>query len=203
MKIDFVKYQKIRAVILYSMTAIAFICCYFEVFLFDDPIGELLKWFGVKYTPMPIGSQVMFAIIFAVFIISLFGVTLTYRLESLEEHADDEEYYKVKRSFFTRLIEGRYVKPSNRERHPSALSQEKVIEMFNLEGKDDVYDENLQLRKPMTDFVKFCKKNELFKTYHIDDWRLIDMSFHDKKGGLISAQQLSQCYQDLQQRGQI
>lgn len=54
MKIDFVKYQKIRAVILYSMTAIAFICCYFEVFLFDDPIGELLKWFGVKYTPMPI-----------------------------------------------------------------------------------------------------------------------------------------------------
>ena len=116
MKVNYVKYRKIRAIVLYSALAIAFICCYFEAFWFDDIIGDLLHSFGLKYTPIPFPSQVMFAIIFAVVILSMYAVIITYRLESIEEHADDEDYYKVKRSFITRLIEGRYVKPSEWER---------------------------------------------------------------------------------------
>lgn len=203
MEVNYVKYRKIRAVVLYSALAIAFICCYFEAFWFDDIIGDLLQSFGVRYNPIPLASQVMFAIIFAVIILSMYAVIITYRLESIEEHADDEEYYKVKRSFITQVIEGRYVKPANKVKHSTALPIEEVKTKFMVPGWEVVFDENLQLKCSMADFVRFCYNNQFSKSYTIDFWRLIDMTFHDKKGNLLSAEQLAQCNSDIQQRQRV
>lgn len=57
---------------------------------------------------------------------------------------------------------------------------------------------------PHSDFVRFVVKNDYFKSYRKENWKVIDNVLKDwRTGAHISADQLTQTYQDLQARGQL
>lgn len=198
-----VRYRKVRAAIIYYCFALVFCCCTISTIWIDRLPWEFLEFLGAKITPAPQGDRIIFAIIFVSAAFSWAGILLTYTFEKIERHAEDDNYYKVKKSFLSMLIEGRYVEPVKHNRPRSVLPESEIQTRFNVPGNEAIFDDNLQLKVTMADFVKFCHKKQIFKTYRIEDWRLIDRVFHDKKGDLISAEQLSQSYRDLQQKGKL
>ncbi len=70
--------------------------------------------------------------------------------------------------------------------------------------KEDLIDEDNRLQVPRSDFVRFIVKNGYFKSYRKENWKAIDKVLKDWRTGVpISADQLTQTYQDLQARGQL
>lgn len=70
--------------------------------------------------------------------------------------------------------------------------------------KEDLIDEDNRLQVPRSDFVRFIVKNGYFKSYRKENWKAIDKVLKDWRTGVpISADQLTQTYQDLQGRGQL
>ena len=70
--------------------------------------------------------------------------------------------------------------------------------------KEDLIDEDNRLQVPRSDFVRFIVKNGYFKSYRKENWKAIDKVLKDWRTGVpISADQLTQTYQDLQVRGQL
>lgn len=192
-----------RAVIFYLMTAILFVCVYFETFWFDNVFGELLDWIGIHLHPIPKPVQVIFAIIFATFVIAYFGFMLSFQLEAIERHADDDNYFKMKRSWVSRLIEGNKPVHSTWKPDRTVLPVDDVKTLYDRPGKEDIFDDNLQLKTSMAAFVRFTVDNKVFDTFNIDTWRKIDGIFRNKKGDRITADQLAQCNSDIQQRQRV
>ena len=70
--------------------------------------------------------------------------------------------------------------------------------------KEDLLAEDNRLQVPRSDFVRFIVKNGYFKSYRKENWKAIDNVLKDWRTGVpISADQLTQTYQDLQARGQL
>lgn len=70
--------------------------------------------------------------------------------------------------------------------------------------KEDLLDEDNRLQVPRSEFVRFMVKNGQFKSYRKESWKIIDNVLKDwRTGAPISADQLTQTYQDLQARGQL
>lgn len=71
-------------------------------------------------------------------------------------------------------------------------------------GKEDLLDEDNRLQVPRSDFVRFMVKNGQYKSYRKESWKIIDNVLKDwRTSAPISADQLTQTYQDLQARGQL
>lgn len=71
-------------------------------------------------------------------------------------------------------------------------------------GKEDLIDEDNRLQVPRSEFVRFMVKNGQFKSYRKESWKIIDNVLKDwRTSAPISADQLTQTYQDLQARGQL
>lgn len=70
--------------------------------------------------------------------------------------------------------------------------------------KEDLIDEDNRLQVSRSDFVRFIVKNGYFKSYRKENWKAIDKVLKDWRTGVpISADQLTQTYQDLQGCGQL
>ena len=70
--------------------------------------------------------------------------------------------------------------------------------------KDDLIDEDNRLQVPRSDFVRFIVKNGYFKSYRKENWKTIDSVLKDwRTGEPVTADQLTQTFQDLQARGQL
>lgn len=70
--------------------------------------------------------------------------------------------------------------------------------------KEDLIDEDNRLQVPRSDFARFIVKNGYFKSYRKENWKTIDNVLKDwRTGEPVTADQLTQTYQDLQARGQL
>ena len=66
--------------------------------------------------------------------------------------------------------------------------------------KEGLIDKNNNLLQPRTDFIRFCVKNKYFFPYRKSNWKAIDGVLTDEKGAPISAEQITQSFQDIQSR---
>ena len=203
MEVNVIKYRKMRAIIFYSLSTVLLICLFYDFFWFENFPGEFLNWLGVHLNPVPKATQVIFAIMFAAIAIAWDGYHLSLILESIERHADDDEFFKMRRNWVSYLIEGRTPVKSNWKPDKTALPLSQVKALFNKPGRDEIFDENLQLKTSMAAFVRFTVDNHIFETYNIDTWRKIDGIFRNKKGDRLTADQLAQCNSDIQQRQRV
>ena len=64
--------------------------------------------------------------------------------------------------------------------------------------KEGIIDEDNQLQFPRTDFVRFCIKNNYFYPHRKENWRAIDGVLKDSDGKPVSADKLTQSFQDIQ-----
>ena len=70
--------------------------------------------------------------------------------------------------------------------------------------KEDLIDDDNRLQVPRSDFVRFVVKNGYLKSFRKENWKAIDNVLKDWSTGMsISADQLTQTYQDLQAREQL
>ena len=76
-------------------------------------------------------------------------------------------------------------------------SYDAVLEHAKKEG---IIDEDNQLQFPRTDFVRFCVRNNYFYPHRKDNWRAIDGVLKDSDGQSVSADKLTQSFQDIQAR---
>ena len=66
--------------------------------------------------------------------------------------------------------------------------------------KEGLIDKSNNLLQPRTDFIRFCVKNKYFFPYRKSNWKAIDGVLIDEKGAPISAEQITQSFQDIQSR---
>ena len=66
--------------------------------------------------------------------------------------------------------------------------------------KEGIIDEDNQLQFPRADFVRFCVKNNYFYPHRKENWRAIDGVLKDSDGQPVSADKLTQSFQDIQAR---
>lgn len=203
MEVNVVKYRKMRAIIMYSLMAILWICLVYDFFWFENFPFRFLNWIGIKTYPAPKASQIIFAIIVAAIILAWNGFSLSLALEAIERHADDENFFKMKRNWASYLIEGRTPVRGNWKPDKTALPVAQVKILFDKPGKEDIFDDNLQLKTTMAAFVRFTVENHVFESFNIDTWRKIDGVFRNKKGDRLTADQLAQCNSDIQQRQRV
>ena len=203
MEVNVVRYRKMRAIIFYSLYSILMICLFYDFFWFENFPGQFLKWLGVHTNPAPPASRIVMAIMFAAIVVAWNGFTLSLALEAIERHADDENFFKMKRSWASYLIEGRSPVRSNWKQDKTALSVEEVKSMYDIPGKEAIFDDNLQLKTSMAAFVRFTVDNHVFDSFSIDTWRKVDGLFRNKKGDRLTAEQLAQCNSDIQQRQRV
>ena len=63
MEVNVVKYRKMRAIIMYSLMAILWICLVYDFFWFENFPFRFLNWIGIKTYPAPKETQIIYAII--------------------------------------------------------------------------------------------------------------------------------------------
>ena len=66
--------------------------------------------------------------------------------------------------------------------------------------KENLIDEDNQLKVPRADFVRFCIKNNYFSPHRKENWKDIDGILKDSNGMPVSADKLTQSFQDIQSR---
>lgn len=199
-----IKYRKARAVIVYSLGAIIMSGALLSLVWVDQIPKEILYLIGIKPFSTPIGDKIIFAIIFVSIIIALHAFAIIDYFQRIDKHAKDKDYYKVqRRSWLSRIIEGRYDPPVSERNARMLLSEDEVRKVFEGQNTSHLFSDDFQLLSSISDFVRFCYRNRLFGAFELDDCRKIDGIFRDKKGERISAYQLAQCKQDLLSKGRI
>lgn len=66
--------------------------------------------------------------------------------------------------------------------------------------KEGIIDEDNQLQFPRADFIRFCVKNNYFYPHRKENRRAIDGVLKDSDGQPVSADKLTQSFQDIQAR---
>ena len=141
--------------------------------LFVMGVGLLFIWLYDKLggSFMSRGWQIFFMIVFALLVAGL----------QLPEYIMD-----------IRKIELGNPTPAAVKKHKS---YDAVLEHAKKEG---IIDEDNQLQFPRTDFVRFCIKNNFFYPHRKENGRAIDGVLKDSVGKPVSADKLTQSFQDIQ-----
>ena len=138
MEVNVIRYRKMRAIIFYSLTSVLMICIIYDFFWFENFPGQFLNWLGVHTNPAPPATRIVLAIMFAAMVLAFEGYTLSLALEAIERHADDERFFKMKRSWASYLIEGREPVKSNWKPDKAALPIATVKSLYDLPGKEAI-----------------------------------------------------------------
>ena len=96
-----------------------------------------------------------------------------------------------------RKFENDNLSDGNQQAKKKDLAYLPILEHARKEG---LIDKSNNLLQPRTDFIRFCVKNKYFFPYRKSNWKAIDGVLIDEKGAPISAEQITQSFQDIQSR---